>query len=103
MIEDSIRAVKEAEAKADAAVAEAKVKAEEIVREAKLKAERLKKDGDEANRQHLADSAKKAELAAEERLAEAKAEAEREAEGIKALAAANYAGVIEALKEEALS
>lgn len=67
MIEDSIKAVREAEAKADQLIADAKRQADEIVAKAKADAEQLKADAANEDSARLAEAMEKAKEAGRKR------------------------------------
>ena len=87
MIEDTIRAVKEAEAKADTLIADAGKQADTIKKEAETQALKLIEDAKEAAKKAVSDALNKARAAGEEKLQAADAEAAKEAEALKAEAA----------------
>ena len=86
MIENTIQAVKKAEAEADACLAEAKQKADQI-----------RKDGEEAAEQDAARRMAEAKKAGEAALAKAGEEAEQEADALRTAAEGRKAEAIDAV------
>ena len=84
LIEDSIKAVKEAEQKADALLADARKEADSIVLKAKADAEQVIKDAGENGKANAAEEMDRARIAGESVLAEAAREAAEEVEVLKA-------------------
>ena len=80
MIEDTIRAVKEAEAKAETIVADAGKKADGIVRDAEAEAARLIEEAKADAKKHEASIIDKVKSVGEEKLRTADLEAAKEAE-----------------------
>ncbi len=84
MIEESIKAVKAAEEKADAMLADARKQADAIVLKAKADAELLVKEAGENGKTSAAEELDRARVAGESVLAEAEKEAAKDVEALKA-------------------
>jgi vacuolar-type H+-ATPase subunit H len=97
MIEDSIKAVREAEAKADQLIADAKRQADEIVAKAKADAEQLKADAANEDSAHLAEAMEKAKEAGEKALAAGEERSAKIVEELLAKAAPKTGSAVDAV------
>jgi F0F1-type ATP synthase membrane subunit b/b' len=97
MIEDSIKAVREAEAKADQLIADAKRQADEIVAKAKADAEQLKADAANEDSARLAEAMEKAKEAGEKALAAGEERSAKIVEELLAKAAPKTGSAVDAV------
>lgn len=102
MIEESIKAVRDAEAKAETLIQDAQKNAAEIVKAAEAKAETDKAEAFAKFAQEAADAAKAAKEAGDVLLAQAEAEAAKEAASLKAQVAPKTESAVKAVIETIL-
>lgn len=102
MIEESIKAVREAEAKAESLILDAQKNAAEIVKAAEAKAETDKAEAFAKFAQEALDAAKASKEAGDAQLLEAEAEAAREAASLKASVAPKTEAALKAVIETIL-
>ena len=100
MIEESVRAVKEAEAKAAELIGDAKKKADAIVQEARRDAEQILADVEVECRKAQTDRMDAAKAEGDKALSEAEAESARDVEALKALTGSRMADAREAVIRE---
>ena len=99
MIEESIKAVKAAEEKAEAMLADARKEADAIIVKAKADAEQLVKDAGENGKTSAAEEMERARIAGEAVLAEAEKEAAKDVEALKAVTEGKVSDAIVAVME----
>lgn len=102
MIEESIKAVREAEAKAETMIAEAAKNAAEIVKAAEARAEADKAEAFAKFAEEAAEAAKAAQEAGDAKVAEAEAEAAKEAASLKAQVAPKTEAAVKAVIDKIL-
>ena len=100
MIEESVRAVKEAEAKAAELIGDAKKKADAIVQEARQNAEQILTDVEAECRKARADRMDAAKAEGEKAIALAEAESAKDVEALKTLTEGRMADAKEAVIRE---
>ena len=100
MIEESVKAVKEAEAKALELVSDAKKKADAIVQEARRDAEQILADVEVECRKAQTDRMDAAKAEGEKALAEAEAESAKDVEALKTLTEGRMADAKKAVIRE---
>ncbi|HBB61123.1 MAG TPA: hypothetical protein DCZ61_04955 [Lachnospiraceae bacterium] len=100
MIQESVKAVKDAEARAEAMIAEAKAKAAEIQKQAGARSEQILKDAEAAAKQEYDGKMAQARADGESRLAEADSEIRKEIDALKAAAAQKEEAAIERVIEK---
>ena len=102
MIEDTIRAVKEAEAMAETVAADAAKQADSIAQDSKAQAAKLIEDANEAAKKTVAAALEKAKAAGEERLKAGDVESAQAAGALRQFAQPKKDGAVSAVVEALL-